>query len=121
MSFSETIKELRAKKKITQRDLASRVGISSVQLNRYEKGTMRPRLPILAKLAEVLDVDYSLLSDSLDNTPSQHRKGIAQTSNNDSIERIKSAKIHFEGLSFQEKILFACHVNNSILMDAARN
>lgn len=65
MTFQETLKELRAKKKITQKELAKLVGVSPVQLNRYENGTIRPRLPIIAKLAEVLEVEYSLLNNSL--------------------------------------------------------
>ena len=73
MNFDETIKHLRAKKNITQRDLAEKIGVSPVQLNRYEKGLMRPRLPILAKLAEALDVDYSVLSESIKSTTSSKK------------------------------------------------
>ncbi|RMT70381.1 hypothetical protein ALP29_04534 [Pseudomonas syringae pv. avii] len=41
---------------MTQRDLASKAGISWSQISRYESDLAQPRLKVLMKLAEALDV-----------------------------------------------------------------
>ena len=116
MNFDETIKHLRAKKNITQRDLAEKIGVSPVQLNRYEKGLMRPRLPILAKLAEALDVDYSVLSESIKSTTSS-KKSLIDSSIKVSQKRVQSVTLHIEELSFQERFLVACNLFDSLRID----
>jgi transcriptional regulator with XRE-family HTH domain len=60
MGISERIKELRTGKKLTQSDLAAKVGLSYIQIGRYETGKSAPSSEVLQKLATVLDTtaDY---------------------------------------------------------------
>jgi len=55
-SFGKRLARLRAEKAMTQRDLASKAGISWSQISRYESDLAQPRLKVLMKLAEALDV-----------------------------------------------------------------
>jgi len=60
MGISERIKELRTGKKLTQSDLATEVGLTYVQIGRYETGKSSPSAEVLQKLAAALDTttDY---------------------------------------------------------------
>ena len=60
MFISERIKELRTGKKLTQSDLATEVGLTYVQIGRYETGKSSPSAEVLQKLAAALDTttDY---------------------------------------------------------------
>lgn len=55
-SFGKRLARLRAEKAMTQRDLASKADISWSQISRYESDLAQPRLKVLMKLAEALDV-----------------------------------------------------------------
>ncbi|UVL07237.1 helix-turn-helix domain-containing protein [Pseudomonas rhodesiae] len=55
-SFGKRLARLSAEKAMTQRDLASKAGISWSQISRYESDLAQPRLKVLMKLAEALDV-----------------------------------------------------------------
>ncbi len=60
MSIGDRIKELRTKLKMTQTDLANRVGLSYIQVGRYETQKSKPSSEILQKLAAALETttDY---------------------------------------------------------------
>lgn len=60
MGISERIKNLRIAKKLTQSELANKVGLSYVQIGRYETGKSAPSAEVLNKLADALDTtnDY---------------------------------------------------------------
>ena len=60
MGISERIKELRTGKKLTLSDLAAEVGLTYVQIGRYETGKSSPSADVLQKLAAALDTttDY---------------------------------------------------------------
>ena len=60
MSIGDRIKELRTKLKMTQTDLAKKVGLSYIQVGRYETQKSKPSSEILQKLAAVLETttDY---------------------------------------------------------------
>jgi len=51
------IRDIRAKKRITQEQLAEKMGISSKYLSSIERGKENPTLNTLIRLAEGLDVD----------------------------------------------------------------
>ena len=53
-SFGKRLARLRAEKAMTQRDLASKAGISWSQIFRYESDLAQPRLKVLMKLAEAV-------------------------------------------------------------------
>lgn len=66
--FSRLLKELRAEKKVTQKELAEIFGISTTCYAGYEQGYREPSFDILKKIAQYFDVsaDYLLgLSDEL--------------------------------------------------------
>lgn len=60
--FQEALLEQRKLNHLTQREVASRLGISQPSYIRYEKGTAEPGLENLVKLADIFDVstDYLL-------------------------------------------------------------
>lgn len=53
------IKELLKERNMTQKELAQRIGVSAVSLNRYMTGN--PSVSSLEKIAEALDVEISEL------------------------------------------------------------
>lgn len=61
MNIGERIKELRTAKKMTQTDLAKAVGLSYIQIGRYETQKSTPSSDVLQKLAEVLDTSTDFL------------------------------------------------------------
>jgi transcriptional regulator with XRE-family HTH domain len=60
--FASRLLEARSSAGLTQKELADQVGISSVQLSRYEGGKSQPRPPVLAQLAKALGVSPSWLA-----------------------------------------------------------
>jgi transcriptional regulator with XRE-family HTH domain len=63
----ERIKELRAQQKLTQSDLAKKVGMTYIQIGRYETKKANPSSDVLQKLAQALNTttDY-LMNGSTD-------------------------------------------------------
>ncbi len=62
--FGKLIRELRIQKKIGQRELANRIGLSASYLNDIEKEKRSaPKLSIIKKLAIELDKDVNYLND----------------------------------------------------------
>lgn len=51
------IKEIRKLRQMTQQELASRVGVSQVQIGRLEKSTRTLDVDMLADIAKVLEVE----------------------------------------------------------------
>lgn len=60
MVIGERIKELRQQKKLTQSDLARLVGLTYIQIGRYETLKSTPSTDVLQRLAQALDTttDY---------------------------------------------------------------
>jgi transcriptional regulator with XRE-family HTH domain len=52
-----TLKEIRLDKLISQEDLAKKSGVSSVTINRLERGHQKPNFKTIHKLADALGVD----------------------------------------------------------------
>lgn len=61
MSIGERIKELRTAKKLTQSELANLVGLSYIQVGRYETGKSAPSADVLNKLADALGTTNDFL------------------------------------------------------------
>ncbi len=61
MSIGERIKELRAAKKLTQTELAKKVGLTYIQVGRYETQKSKPSSEVLQKLANALDTTTDFL------------------------------------------------------------
>jgi len=60
-SVTERIKQLRIDNNLTQSELAEKVGLSYVQIGRYEKGKSNPSSDVLQKLANVLNTSTDYL------------------------------------------------------------
>ena len=65
--FPQKIKELRTSKKLTQQDIADKLGITRPAYTAYESGKRQPDFDILKALSDLFDVstDYLLGKDPL--------------------------------------------------------
>ena len=64
--FGDKLRALRMEKKLTQNDLAARLGIVGASVSSYEKSKQYPSVKVLIQLCQIFDVsaDYLLgLSD----------------------------------------------------------
>ena len=68
MSFSERLKDLRIKKKISQTSLGKLIGLHYTQIGRYERGESKPSSGVLKKLSEALDVSTDFLMEGTPET-----------------------------------------------------
>jgi len=59
--FSGRLRDLRKKKKLSQTELAERVGVHYNHIGRYERGLSRPSADTLKKLADILGVSSDFL------------------------------------------------------------
>ncbi|WP_304341528.1 helix-turn-helix domain-containing protein [Metaclostridioides mangenotii] len=66
MSIANNIKRIRGHKRLTQEDLANKVGITKNALYNYENGRSEPNHKIINKLAQVLDVQVEDIMTSRD-------------------------------------------------------
>lgn len=62
MNMGEKIKSLRIEKKLTQKQVADRIGLAISAVSSYESGARYPSYDVLAKLARIFHVstDYLL-------------------------------------------------------------
>lgn len=67
MGVSERIKELRTTKKLTQSELALKVGLSYIQVGRYETGKSAPSAEVLNKLADALNTTTDYIMNGSEN------------------------------------------------------
>lgn len=56
MKFNERLRELRQQSPLMQKEIAERLGISTVTLRQYEQGTREPNIEKILKLALLFDV-----------------------------------------------------------------
>lgn len=61
INIGERIKELRTAKKLTQSELAANVGLTYIQIGRYETQKSAPSSDVLQKLAQALDTTTDFL------------------------------------------------------------
>lgn len=79
--LGERIKALRSAAHYTQEQIADQVGISRQKYARIENGTNNVTLEILAKIANILNVQVSDITRVLDETPSiEYRAGVEKAS-----------------------------------------
>lgn len=62
MNMGEKLKSLRTEKKLTQKQVADRIGLAISAVSSYESGTRYPSYDVLVKLARIFHVstDYLL-------------------------------------------------------------
>lgn len=61
MSVGERIKQLRKKAELTQQQLADKVGITYIQIGRYETAKSNPSADVLQKIAGALNTTVDFL------------------------------------------------------------
>lgn len=76
MKFGDRIAHLRTKKKLTQAELAKRIGITRASLSHYEKNRREPDYETLKRIADFFDVstDYILGRDKDIETIAAHHE-----------------------------------------------
>jgi transcriptional regulator with XRE-family HTH domain len=57
LRFADWLLYTRQKNKLTQEELAKKVGVSRVQISRYENYFQYPRISVVEKMVEVMDCD----------------------------------------------------------------
>ncbi len=57
----ERIRKVRKGLKLTQADVASKIGVSPSYINRIENGKRQPSMRVFVKIAKVLNVELSEL------------------------------------------------------------
>lgn len=67
MTFGERIIMLRKQLKLSQDDLAKKIGTSAPIIGRYERGEIKPSIEVAAKIAEELNVTVDYLLGNSDN------------------------------------------------------
>ena len=63
MSFAQRLRELRKKKRLSQSELAKKVGMHYTQIGRYEREMAFPNFDTLIKLSEVLGTTVNYLTE----------------------------------------------------------
>lgn len=56
MGFKDNLKSIRKNKKLTQKELADKIGKKPLTISRYENGEIYPPFEVIEKIANVLDV-----------------------------------------------------------------
>lgn len=62
MSFGKKISAERKKKRLSQKELAKKVGTISVTIERYERDEIKPSSDIATKIADALEVSLDYLT-----------------------------------------------------------
>ena len=61
MQIGEVIREYRKRKKITQEEMANRLGVTAPAVNKWENGNSQPDIMLLAPIARLLDITLDML------------------------------------------------------------
>lgn len=64
MEFNERLTNLLSEKKMSQRELASKININEAAMSKYVNGSRKPRMDILVNIARELNVSVEYLTGS---------------------------------------------------------
>jgi transcriptional regulator with XRE-family HTH domain len=59
--FGDRLSELRKKKKLSQENLAKKIGVHAPVIGRYERSEVKPSIEMAAKIAEALNISIDYL------------------------------------------------------------
>lgn len=102
MGIGERIKDLRTKKKLTQSDLAKLVGLSYIQVGRYETEKSNPSSDVLQKIAQALDTTNDFLMNG-----ATHEMASSQLTDKELLNQFKAV----EKLSPEDKHLIKTFID----------
>jgi len=102
MGIGERIKDLRTKKKLTQSDLAKLVGLSYIQVGRYETEKSNPSSDVLQKIAQALDTTNDFLMNG-----ATHEMASSQLTDKELLNQFKAV----EKLSSEDKHLIKTFID----------
>lgn len=66
ISFGERLSEIRRHKKISQAELAKRIGVHGAVIGRYERNEVKPSIEVATQIAKSLDVSLDYLVGNSD-------------------------------------------------------
>lgn len=96
MGFSDRLKELRKQARLTQVEIAEKLGISQPAYASWERGTKKPTQENLIKIAQILNVTVDYLVGNFD-----------EEITNKELDNIEILfRKNSEGLSDDEKVVF---------------
>ncbi|MEM9103929.1 MAG: helix-turn-helix transcriptional regulator [Pseudomonadota bacterium] len=104
MSFSERLTERRKQQGLTQEELGELVGLTKLQIYRYEKGASQPTLEVLKKLAINLNTSIdSLVFDEAERGPNDDWKYRFELIQTMSLEEQKAIKLVLDGMIYKHQ------------------
>lgn len=85
ISFGDRLSEVRKIKKISQADLAKKIGVHGAVIGRYERNEVKPSIEIASQIAKALDISLDYLVGNndliLDNSIINRVQNIQQLDN----------------------------------------
>lgn len=66
MLFGDRLSELRKRKKMSQDEIAKKIGVHAPVIGRYERSEVKPSIEVAVKIAEALNVSLDYLVGSTD-------------------------------------------------------
>lgn len=61
MNIGNALKDIRKGKKLTQKELANKIGISNTYLSEIENNSRKPNIDLVKTIADALDVNFLYL------------------------------------------------------------
>jgi len=94
MSIGFRLKKIRQRKKLPQKEVARRIGISNSRISNYERNYREPPLKILVLLADLYDVSTDYILGRTSNPKRTENNYDAFKEMYDEIERLELRKLY---------------------------
>lgn len=113
MSFANRMREIRELRGITQKDLATKIGVGNTAISNYEKGISFPNTDILYKIFDALDIDPNFLFQ--DDVPILKKMDLSSREK-DHIEKYRGLSISSKNIidDTTERLLHLEQINKTI-------
>ncbi len=124
MTFAIRLRELRTKKRLTQGELAKRVGVSMQSVSLWERGPRTPDLETLEKLSDVfqVNVDYLLgRSDDASPLPKPRDDDLVRWALEEDDQELRTMACRMSQLSQEMRSMVKAVIMQGYRIDRARN
>jgi len=81
MQIGEVIREYRKRKKITQEEMANRLGVTAPAVNKWENGNSQPDIMLLAPIARLLGITLDMLLSFQEELTAEEIRGLVCEAN----------------------------------------